>query len=258
MPALRFLGLVVLLLGVLASSAHAKSEFAVWSVSVEGHGGGAWSNPVGESCLRDGAQESLRGSMRETLTLRTPKPTLVTISGLNGNAGPMSVDPLDRSLTAPVVEATLTREGTVEYLACRAPARPVEGMDGCFGTRTYKTALGLALTGSQAQLIVSSPSGLESTVFSCEPEEIDFRPSSLLPGSSSLRAMAPIARKRLQRAKPGTVIVLKGTHQRGRDSTTGCKAGPPSTCEPYTGELTVRLTFVCRAKRTGQRCKPRG
>jgi hypothetical protein len=186
-----------------AGAAHAKSEYAVFAVTAEGQGGGAWLNPVGEGCVGEGQQAALRGSMRESLRLRTPRPTLVTVSGLNGRSGPMRIMPLDRRVPAPTLQVDITRDGQVEYLdcregtsyaacpeiaartrpACHAP-RPVTGMDGCFGTRTLNTTFGVRLESGTAVLIVSPPSGLESSVFSCEPEDPGFRPSALVPGSS--------------------------------------------------------------------------
>jgi hypothetical protein len=237
---------------LLAASAHAKSEYGVFAVTVEGQGAGAWHNPVGEGCLGDGQQAALRGSMRESLTLRTARPALVTVSGLNGNAGPMRVMPLDRRATAPAVEAQITREGQVEYLDCGAP-RPVTGMEGCFGTKTFATTLGIRLVGGRAALVISPPSALESAVFACAPEDQSFRPSALIPGASSLKTSAALPRTRLQRARAGTEIVLRGPHTPNPD-VTGCKAAAPATCEPYAGELVVRLRFVCRAPRTGERC----
>ena len=253
----RSISIVVLLtvtaVLALAGSAQAKSEYAVFAVSVEGQGQGAWLNPVGEGCLGPGNEAALRGSMREQLRVRTTRPTLVTISGLNGSRGPMRVMPLDRRVSAVPVQAEVTRSGQVEYLDCNAP-RPVAGMESCFGTRAFPTTLGLALTGSLATFLTSSPNALDSTIFGCRPEDDAFRPGSLIPGSTSLKAQAPLPRARLQRAKAGTEIVLRGPDMASRDSVTGCKAPEPATCERYTGELTVKLTFVCRARRTGQRC----
>lgn len=260
---------------LLATAAQAKSEFAVFALSAEGQGQGAFVNPVGEGCVGDGQQTALRGSMRESLRVSTPKPTLVTISGLNGNRGPMRITPLDRRQPAPTAQVEITRDGQVEYLACKPGvtysqcpevasrtrpechlARPVDGLDGCFGSRTFTTTLGIALTGSQAQLIVSSPSQLESSVFSCRPEDPGFRPSALIPGSSSLRTFGvALPRKTLQRAKPGSEIVLSGPHTPGRDHVTGCKVPAPATCEAYSGRLTMRLKFVCRPRRTGETCR---
>ena len=41
----------------LAGAAHAKSEYAVFAVSAEGHGGGAWLNPAPDDCaVADGYQ----------------------------------------------------------------------------------------------------------------------------------------------------------------------------------------------------------
>jgi hypothetical protein len=47
--------------------------------------------------------------------------------------------------------------------------------------------------------------------------------------------------------------VLRGPH-RPNPEVSGCKAPAPATCEAYQGELTVKLRFVCRPKRTGERC----
>lgn len=257
----------------LAGAAQAKSEFAVFAVTVQGQGQSAWLNPVGEGCLGDGQQAALRGSMREQLRFSTPRPTLVTVSGLNGNRGPMRVMPLDRRVPAVPVQAEVTRSGSVDYLDCKpgirwndcpelaARTRPechapraVTGMEGCFGTRTFQTTLGLALTGSLATFLTGPPNAVEDGIFSCRPEDDDFRPSYLLPGSMSLRAQAPLPRRRLQRAKTGTTIVLRGADLPSRDAVTGCKAPAPATCERSTGELTVTLRFVCRARTTRQRC----
>jgi hypothetical protein len=257
----------------MAGTAHAKSEYAVFSVSVEGQGAGAWLNPVGEGCVGPAQQSALRGSMRESLRLRTPTPTLVTVSGLNGRSGPMRVMPLDRRVSAPAVQAEVTRSGQAEYLdcrkdlawtecpevasrtrpACHAP-RPVAGLDACFGTRTFATALGIRFESGTAALVISPPSGLDSTIFGCEPEDMSFRPSALIPGATSLKTRVALPRRRLQRAKAGTVLVLRGPHQAGPDAVDGCKAPAPATCEPYAGELTVELRFVCRARRTTESC----
>lgn len=257
----------------LAGTAHAKSEYAVFSVSVEGQGAGAWLNPVGEGCLGPAQQSALRGSMRESLRLRTPAPTLVTVSGLNGRSGPMRLMPLDRRVSAPAVQAEVTRSGQAEYLdcrkdttwnecpetasrtrpACHAP-RPVTGLDGCFGTRTFATTLGIRFESGTTALVISPPSALESSIFGCEPEDMSFRPSALIPGSTSLKTRVALPRRRLQRAKPGTVLVLRGPHQAGPDAVNGCKAPAPATCEAYAGELTVKLHFVCRARRTTESC----
>lgn len=191
------LALATVALVAMTGTAHGKSEYAVFSVSVEGQGAGAWLNPVGEGCVGPAQQSALRGSMRESLHLRTPSPTLVTVSGLNGRSGPMRLMPLDRRISAPVVQAEVTRSG---------------------------------------------------------PEDIAFRPSALIPGSTSLKTRVALPRQRLQRAKPGTVLVLRGPHQAGPDAVTGCKAPAPATCEPYAGELTVKLRFVCRARRTTESC----
>ena len=263
---------------LLASAAQAKSEFAVFALSAEGQGQGAFLNPVGEGCVGDGQQTALRGSMRESLRVSTPKATLVTISGLIGNRGPMRITPLDRRQSAPTAQVDITRDGQVEYLDCKPGmtyaqcpevasrtrpechvARPVNGLEGCFGSRTFTTTLGIALTGSQAQLIVSSPSALESSIFACQPEDQSFRPSSLIPGSSSLRTTGvALPRKTLQRAKPGTEIVLRGAHTPGRDHVPGCKVAAPATCEAFSGQLTMKLKFVCRARRTTQSCAKAG
>jgi hypothetical protein len=213
--------------------------------------------------------------MRESLRLRTARPTLVTVSGLNGRSGPMRVMPLDRRVPAPAVQGEIAREGQVEYLDCRegttyaecpelaartrpgchAP-RPVAGMDGCFGARTFTTTLGVRLEGGTAALVVSPPSALESAVFACEPEDQGFRPSALIPGASTLTTRVALPRTRLQRAGKGTEIVLRGPHAPNPE-VAGCKAPAPATCEPYAGELTVRLRFVCRPRRTGERCAGR-